>query len=381
MHNDERLARWRAARNILCVRLDNLGDVLMTSAALRALHADGARRLTLLASTSGAAAARCLASVDEILCYEAPWMKHDVDPSPPRDSSMIDALRARRFDAAILFTVYSQSALPAALFCHLAGIPLRLAHCRENPYHLLTDWVPETEPKFGVRHEVQRQLDLVASIGAVTADSRLRLEIPDTAHAAIERLLRRLGVEEGETFVVLHPGASAASRRYPAGQYARAARLVAQEHRCRIVVTGSTAERGLAEAVCAGNAAAVSVAGELDFPQLAALVSRAALLISNNSGPVHVAAAVGTPVVVLYALTNPQHTPWQVPHRTLYRDVPCRYCYKSVCPHGHNHCLRLVTPEEIVAAAADLLDGRGTEQTAPLVDAIPDAAFAPALPG
>ena len=79
------------------------------------------------------------------------------------------------------------------------------------------------------------------------------------------------------------------------------------------------------------------------------------MLVSNNSGPVHVAAAVGTPVVDLYALTNPQHTPWGVPHRVLFHDVPCRYCYKSVCPEGHHDCLRRVPPKAVVEAALSLL--------------------------
>ena len=84
---------------------------------------------------------------------------------PESDAALIAELKARAFDAAAIFTVYSQSPLPAAYLCYLAGIPLRLAHCRENPYHLLTDWVPEPEPAARMRHEVQRQLDLVATVG------------------------------------------------------------------------------------------------------------------------------------------------------------------------------------------------------------------------
>jgi ADP-heptose:LPS heptosyltransferase len=84
-------------------------------------------------------------------------------------------------------------------------------------------------------------------------------------------------------------------------------------------------------------------------------VEAAPLLLCNNSGPVHVAAAVGTPVVDLYALTNPQHTPWAVPHRVLFHDVPCKYCYKSFCPEGHHDCLRLVPPATVVEAALSLL--------------------------
>ena len=78
-------------------------------------------------------------------------------------------------------------------------------------------------------------------------------------------------------------------------------------------------------------------------------------LIAKNTGPVHIAAAVGTPVVELYALTNPQHTPWAVPHRVLSHHVACKYCYKSICPEGHHDCLRRIPPADVVAAARSLL--------------------------
>ena len=105
-----------------------------------------------------------------------------------------------------------------------------------------------------------------------------------------------------------------------------------------------------------------SLAGELDLGELAALLAMAPLLIANNTGPVHVAAAVGTPVVDLYALTNPQHTPWGVPNRVLNHDVPCKYCYKSVCPEGHHHCLTLVPPEAVVEAVRALFAEVGRQR-------------------
>jgi ADP-heptose:LPS heptosyltransferase len=79
-------------------------------------------------------------------------------------------------------------------------------------------------------------------------------------------------------------------------------------------------------------------------------------VLANNTGPAHIAAALGTPVVDLYALTNPQHTPWAVPNRVLSYDVPCKYCYKSICPMGHHDCLRRVAPEAVVAAVRDLFE-------------------------
>jgi ADP-heptose:LPS heptosyltransferase len=96
------------------------------------------------------------------------------------------------------------------------------------------------------------------------------------------------------------------------------------------------------------------------FAGLCALIERADLTITNNTGPMHVAAAVKTPVVALFALTNPpaQWGPWRVPHRQLFHDVPCRLCYSRVCPYGQE-CLSLVTPAQVVEAATELLDEQG----------------------
>jgi lipopolysaccharide heptosyltransferase II len=359
---------WRDAARVLCVRLDALGDVLMTTPALRALRAGApGRQLTLLASPAGARVAALVPEVDDVIVYEAPWMKAT---APRRDSkdeyAMAERLRRERFDAAVIFTVYSQNPLPAALLCFLADIPLRLAHCHENPYQLLTDWVADPEPSRLVRHEVRRQLDLVAAVGCAVADERLSLRVPAAARARVRAELRGLGLA-GRRWVLVHPGASAPSRRYPLGRFAEAARRLARAADADIVVSGGPAETDLVEEMRrAIGARAHAIAGSLDVAGLAALVAEAPLLISNNTGPVHVAAALGTPVVDLYALTNPQHTPWAVDHRVLYRDVPCRYCYKSVCPEGHQHCLSLVEPDEVVTAALELLERRGAARADPL---------------
>jgi len=352
---------WAEAKNVLAVRLDNIGDVLMTTPAMRALKESlPGRRVTLLTSPGAAQLAPFLGDVDQVMAFAAPWMKATGD-GPTMDGAMIVQLASKGFDAAVIFTVYSQNPLPAAYLTYLAGIPLRLAHCRENPYRLLTDWVPEPEPAKGVRHEVRRQLDLAIAAGARTADDRLSFTLPQRERERIWRTLVSLGIDRERPLVVAHPGASAASRRYPADMFARALDLLARDTGCHLVLTGGAHEAALVDAVRASlTAPAHSLAGCLDLGGLGALIEAADVLVSNNTGPVHIAAALGTPVVDLYALTNPQHTPWKVRCRVLFHDVPCKYCYKSVCQSGHHECLRNVAPETVAEAARQLLDGRGT---------------------
>jgi len=348
---------WQAARKILCVRLDSLGDVLMSTPAMRALREGVAdRKLTLLGSPSGVAAAPFIPELDDVIVYEAPWMKAHETPASAADARIAATLAARRFDAAVIFTTYTQSALPAALLCHQAGIPLRLAHCRENPYRLLSDWVPEPEPAGMVRHEVQRQLDLVRKVGCRTGDIGLSFAPrPGDAEAARARL-HALGILPGQRWLLLHPGASAASRRYPADAWAAAIRLLARSTGLPMVLTGSSAEVELVEGIRAACGVPThSLAGRLDLGQLGALLHMAAVAVTNNTGPAHIAAAVGTPLVDLYALTNPQHTPWRVRNRVLFQDVPCRFCFKSTCQAGHHACLAGVAPERVLEAVASLL--------------------------
>ena len=357
-------ARWQRARNVLAIRLDNLGDVLMTSPALAAVRESlPEARLTLLASPAGARLAPHLPMLDAAIEWRAPWVKHpsstpdELAEASCAERRLIDRLAEHRFDAAIVFTTCTQSALPAALVCRLAGIPLRLAHSRENPYRLLTDWVPDPDAvKNGMRHETARQLALVASVGFHTADERLRFEIGSAAAVSLPVELRRAGLDPRRRYIVVHPGASAPSRRWPAERFGAAAERIATQSGRAVVFTGDADEQPLIDAARAVmTQPSISLAGRLDLGQLGALIEGADLLVANNTGPVHLAAALGTPVVDLYALTNPQHTPWQVPSRVLSHDVPCRNCLKSVCPQGHHGCLLGVEPEPVASAGIALL--------------------------
>jgi lipopolysaccharide heptosyltransferase II len=350
---------WEDARTILCVRLDSIGDVLMTTPALRAIkERSQERRVLLLASPGGAEIASLVPEIDEVIVYQAPWMK----ATPQRENSAcdfktIEGLKDMGIDGAVVFNVYSQNPLPSALLCYFADIPLRLAYCRENPYQLLTDWIPDPEPHQLIRHEVRRQLDLVSIINCRTDNENLSLQHTAQASRRVLQLLKGEGIKSGRPFLVMHPGATAPSRRYPAESFAHVARRVVLDLHMQVVFTGERTELTLIETIrTAMGVPSASLAGLLNLDEFAALIAMAPILVSNNTGPVHMAAALGTPVVDLYALTNPQHSPWNVPSRVLFHDVPCRYCYKSICPQGHNDCLRLLHPDRVIEAVLELLE-------------------------
>src|SRR5919199_5048183 len=181
--------RWRTARRIAAIRLDNLGDVLVTTPAIHAIKQSlPEAEITLLASPVGAQGGRLNPDITDVLVYEAPWMDpwHKLPQDSARELRALAEVRARRFDGAIIFTSFRQSPLPAAYLCYLADIPLRLAASIDGPGSLLT-----TRHKHPDRmmHEVERGLDLVDAIGLGTDELDLVLAVPDDARARVADLL------------------------------------------------------------------------------------------------------------------------------------------------------------------------------------------------
>ena len=356
---------WKSCKNILCIRLDNMGDVLMSQPAIRALKKQfPGRKATLLTSGAGSSIAPFIPEVDETITFDVPWVKTNETSGEQQLLALANELRSRQFDAAVIFTVYSQNPLPAAMLCYLAGIKKVLGYCRENPYQLITQWVPDKEPLDYVVHEVERQLRLVGMAGAKTSDTKLLLEIPEESRQKvsekISNILATVGIQPDQSWLVLHAGVSEEKRLYPAGDYISACRsLVRQGY--RIVLTGSGSERAyVGEIARQLGGVATNAAGELSIAELIALITAAPVLVSNNTGPVHIAAAVGTPVVVLYAMTNPQHTPWQVANRVLYFEVPPELRTKNrLLQSFQGPSTPRASPEAIVAAVTELVSLAG----------------------
>jgi ADP-heptose:LPS heptosyltransferase len=325
---------------VLAVRLDNDGDVLLAGPAIRALAA-GAEHVTLLCGPRGRQAAALLPGVDEVLVWRAPW----IDPEPqPVDRGAVEALIERvadeRVDMAIVFGSFHQSPLPTAMLLRLAGVPWIGATSVDYPGSLL-DLRHRIDDDV---HEVERSLDLVRAAGfPLTAGDAGELRVTAVVPS---------GVADGA--VIVHPGASVPARAWAPERNAELVRaLVAAER--RVVVTGGPDERELTAFVAGSDA--LDLGGETDFRGLAGVIAGAAAIVVGNTGPAHLAAAVGTPVVSLFAPTVPavRWRPWFVRHELLYVDVPCAGCRARACPVPGHPCLGGVEVADVVTAVDRLV--------------------------
>lgn len=299
-----------------------MGDLIMSAPAIRALKQTFSSKITVLTSSMAAGISPFLPEIDEIIVFDLPWVKAKEAIASSEIFTLVEQLRQRQFDAVVIFTVFSQNPLPAAMISYMAGIPLRLAYCRENPYELLTNWHPDKEPYCFIQHQVSRDLNLVNSIGAVISDNHLHLTVTPGAFNGVENKLRDSGIDLLKPWLIFHAGVSEKKREYPAELWVQAAKKLIVQKGCQIVFTGALSEESVCKQLASETGEkALSVAGLFNLGEFIALVKAAPLVVSVNTGTVHIAAAVNTPVIVLYARTNPQHTPWMVPNKVLEFDV------------------------------------------------------------
>ncbi|MFJ4973819.1 glycosyltransferase family 9 protein [Streptomyces coeruleorubidus] len=323
----------------LVTRLDSFGDVLLAGPAIRAVAAR-ADTVTLLCGPRGAPAARLLPGVDDILVWDAPWV--GLTPPPVGRGEvelLIDTIDA---DTALVLTSFHQSPLPTALLLRLAGVDFIAADSEDYPGSLL-DVRHHRAPH---AHEVEAALDLAEAAGFPAADDgRPRvLPPPDTA-----------GLTGPEPYVVLHPGASVPARAWSPDRCAEAARdLAAAGH--RVVVTGGAGERDLTSYVAGSHA--LDLGGRTGAAELAGVLAGAGAVVTGNTGPAHLAAAVGTPVVSLFAPVVPAERwrPYGVPYVLLGdQDAPCAGSRARECPVPGHPCLDTVTAHDVVNAVEKLM--------------------------
>ncbi|MBW3615653.1 MAG: glycosyltransferase family 9 protein [Actinobacteria bacterium] len=334
--------------HVLVARLDSDGDVLLTGPAVRAVASE-AERVTYLCSPRAVGAARLLPGIDDIVAFEAAWVAADPPPLAPRDvTELVDRVACLDIDRALVLTSFHQSPLPLALLLRLAEVPEIAAISVDYPGSLL-------DVRHAVAddvHEVERNLSLAAAFG---------YHLPEGDDAAL-RVVRRPESRPPELpadpYVVVHPGASVPARAWsPERNAALVAKLV--DGGWPVVVTGGPSERELCRFVAAAapGERVVDLGGRVDLEGLAEVLAAAAAVVVGNTGPAHLSAAVGTPVVSLFAPTVPaaRWRPWRVPHLLLGdQDIECEGCRARVCPLEGQPCLDGVEVDEVVSAVGEL---------------------------
>ena len=267
------------------------------------------------------------------------------------------ALRAQGFDLAVVLP----NSFDAALTPWLAGIGRRVGYGTDGRGWLLTDPLPCPRRAQG-RHQAERYLDLARALGA-QGSAELQLPVPARARQQAEALLRGAGIAAGEAVLAVSPGSIyGRAKRWPAERFATVADALVERRRARVILVGSAREGAiLAEVAARMRQPCVNLAGRTDLPGLAGVLARARLLLANDSGAMHVAAAVGTPVVAVFGPTDADATgPLGGAHRILREPVPCSPCLLRECPIDHR-CMRRLGAERVLQEVLDVFEARTSD--------------------
>ncbi|MCO1654562.1 glycosyltransferase family 9 protein [Pseudonocardia humida] len=332
----------------LVVRLDGAGDVLLAGPAVRAIAARAS--VTMLCGPAGAPAARLLPGVDEVLTWACPWVLGDPPPLRPEDfAEVVATIAARRFDEAVVLTSFHQSPLPTAVALRLAGVRRISGASVDYPGSLLDVRLRPGETLDEDQPEPERMLAIARAAGFPAPpgdDGALAVRRPpDVAH------LRPAG-----PYVVVHPGAAVPARRWPAPLAAQAVELLVAAGR-PVLVTGGPDERALTAEVAGRRG--TDLGGRTGLAELAGVLAGASAVVVGNTAAAHLAAAVGTPVVSLFAPVVPavRWRPHRVPQVLLGdQGAPCRDTRARECPVPGHPCLAGVRPTDVLAAVEQLID-------------------------
>ena len=345
---------------ILLVRLRQIGDVVFTTPAVRAIHEHFPDAiLSYIVEPSAAPIVVHNPHLQEVIVApRRPGLRGLID-----DLALARRLRASRFDLAIDF----HGGPRASLLTWLSGARRRIGYRIAGRSWMYTTRIARPRA-LRPRHSVENQWDLLAPLGIAPPDrSRFPVEMPADAAvaAAVGDRLARAGVADDDRLVVIHVSAGNPFRRWPATSFVElAVALAAADSRRRVVVTSGPSERDAADRVIAdararlrdGRGGDVLSCGEFSLAELRALLDRAALYIGGDSGPLHVAATTGVPIVGLYGPTLPvRSAPWRgaqwITESVDAGALPCRPCNQRVCEPGDFRCLTFIKPAQVLDAA------------------------------
>jgi lipopolysaccharide heptosyltransferase II len=364
--------RMRAAgdppRRILVVRVDLLGDVVLSLPAVRALgraYPEADIDLLVLQSTAGILEGQ--PGIHRVLAYDPHVFRRPASFLRPAHwleaAKVLRTIRASRYDLAV-----SISGDMGSILTRLSGAKRRFGYSREAYRFFLTDPLPGGR-YLTRQHETEYVLALARAAGGITtgsSDARPRLVVVPSARRRISSLLGSARAALGRTgpVITLHGGArNGQAKRWPTGHFARLADQLIEEFNALVVLTGAGGEAQLAGAIQAQcHHPLLNLAGKTSLPELSALLSASDLVISGDSGPMHIACAVGTPVISLHGPTDPLlsgPTSMSTGAIVLRKDLWCSPCYDASataqCPFGNPVCMKSLQVDLVFSAARDRL--------------------------
>jgi len=343
------------AERILAVRLAYTGDVILTLPALAPLRRRyPAARIMLATNGQAAELLRGHPDIDEVVPFDAPWFYPCARLGKWRAiRRFVNRVKRLRPDIGIDFRADVRDILVAL---YLPGIPHRVSYTSGGGECLLTHPVPWERWK----HKLEFHLDIVRGAGIPAESTAPRIPVPADGEAELLEACPQLEEQIKRPLIALHPGARVELKRWPAVNYRRLADGLSRRTGARIAVTGSADERQLGEEVLAGLSArsGVNLCGRLSIRALAALYARADVVVSNDSMPIHLAAAVGGRVAAIFGPSKPRETaPLGAANRVIVKPFPCRYtCDESRCGHErHRACLEAITAHEVLQTVGAML--------------------------
>ncbi len=338
----------------ILVRSTNwIGDAIMTTPALRTIRENFPRaEITLLALPWVADVFSAGPHVDRVLLYE----KNGCHQGFRGRRQLVRDLRDQGFDLAILL----QNAFEAALITRLAGIPNRAGYRTDGRGLFLTHPVrlPRARKKI---HQVHYYQELLADLGLTPGPDELFLDLSDQDRHWARGFVAALpdGPSGGKRPLIgLNPGAAyGPAKRWPAEKFARLAGLVAREVDGQLLVFGTAADRETATAiVAAAPEQVVDLTGRTSLGQAMALIEQCRVFVTNDSGLMHVAAALATPTAAIFGSTNPVTTgPYSDTGLVIRREIPCSPCLKTHCRKDDFRCMTGISSHQVLAAVKTLL--------------------------
>jgi heptosyltransferase-2 len=325
----------------ILIRATNwVGDAIMALPALRAVRSRFPEaEISILARPYVAAIYKEQQVCDNMMLVE-----------DARD--ILSELRAQKFDTALLL----QNAFQAAWFVWRAGIPERIGYARDGRSLLLTKALPAPKPGEIPMHEQYYYLELLRRAGwldSLPNESFIKLHVPEENHRRAAEFLLSQGVKSDGLRIAIGAGASYGSAKcWPPDRFAELANRLQAKAQADVILFGTPAEAGVASAIAAGMShPPTDLTGKTSIHDLPALLSQCHLFIGNDSGAMHVAAAVGLPVVAVFGPTDPFGTAPVTPRCTVVQEKPyCSPCFLRRCPTDHR-CMTRVTPEAVETAA------------------------------